>query len=77
VEFPLEGVPPSPLVGLSLALPSFSVAMAIWAKKPEAEWEALSAVTQMRNCHHLIQGNNLDPGASVLMVSRASDQSVS
>ena len=52
---------------LPLASPS-SVAMAIWAKKPEAEREVFSAA-EMRTCHQLLQGNDADLGASALSVS--------
>ena len=72
VEFPLYyGGPPLLPVALPLASPSsIMIAMAIWAKKVEAEHDAFST-TKMRNYHHVIQGNNLHPWA---LVFRASTQ---
>ena len=65
------GGPQSPFVALPLVSPRSPIAMAIWAKKqPEAEHEAFPSTTKkMRNYHHVIQGNNPDPGALVLSVS--------
>ena len=45
------GGPPPPLVALHLAPPS-SIAMSIWAKKPEVECKAFSA-TEIRNYPHV------------------------
>ena len=64
------GGPQSPFVALPLVSPRSPIAMAIWAKKAEAEHEAFPSTTKkMRNYHHVIQGNNPDPGALVLSVS--------
>jgi hypothetical protein len=45
---PPDGIPPPQLGALPLASPS-PIAMAIWAKKPEAERMAFST-NEMRNC---------------------------
>ena len=60
---------PSPLlVGLPLASPS-PISRAIWAKKPKAERTAFSPHNPDEQLYgHVLEGNNPDPGALVLMV---------
>ena len=69
---PLLGNPPPPLAALPLASPS-PIAMAIWAKKPEAERAAFST-TEMRNYQLVQQGNHDNPGALVLMVATGASE---
>jgi hypothetical protein len=64
---PLVGVPPPPLVVSPPASPS-PIALAIWAKKPEAERAAFSAA-EMRNYRTAQEGNYADPGEPVFLVT--------
>ena len=68
---PVGGGPPPPLV-LPLASPS-PISMAIWGKVAEANREEFSN-TEMRNYQHVLNGNNDDPGALVLMASTGASE---